>query len=517
MPHYDALIVGAGIAGLTAAATLARGGARVAVCEQAERTGGLLNSFRRQGYLFDGGIKALENAGLILPTLEQLGVLDEVRLVKSPIALLTQQHVQPIRTQADLEAYFAHLAGLFPDEHAGLQTIRADALRIFQLLGALLRFPNLFARDSAERVTPGEWFKGHGRALSRAPRTLGLLKRTLRAYCEEHVQDAALVNLLCDVFPEGTTAFFGLGYFGIFLDYYYPADGMQAIPRALTDAILAAEGEVFTGALVERITLDNGRATGVHLADGRELRAGYIVSAGDARRLCTRLLPAGALPASFTDPLLRARPAHTVMQVFIGLDLPPERLGFEGCGHVFYAPDLQGITEQDRLTRPDYFMHVPQEISVPCLHHADLAPAGKTGLILSAMTKWEYGNGWGLRDGQPTEQHGELRERAARELIASFEQYYPDLSRHIEFRIPSAPLAVYEHSLNDEGSIMGWSYDQRETWNRGGLMHIRRAVTTPIPNLMLAGHWAFSPGGSPTAVLTAKLAADQILHATHPR
>jgi hypothetical protein len=34
---------------------------------------------------------------------------------------------------------------------------------------------------------------------------------------------------------------------------------------------------------------------------------------------------------------------------------------------------------------------------------------------------------------------------------------------------------------------------------------------TPIPHLLTAGHWAFSPGGSPTAVLTGKVAAEAVL------
>jgi len=517
MADYDVVVIGSGIAGLTAAGYLAKGGARVVVCEQADRVGGLFNSFRRDGFTFDGGIKALENAGLILPTLEQLGVLDQIGLVKSPIALITRQHVQPIREQADLEAYFAHLAELFPAEREGLQKVLADARRIFQLLGALLSFSSLFARSPEGRVSRGAWARGNLPAFAQAPRILGLMKRTLRDYSAERIHDPALVNLLCDLFPEGTTAFFGLGYFGIFLDYHYPAGGMGAIPQALEQSIRAWGGEILTGARVERITLQDGRATGVALADGRELRAGKVIAAGDVRRTFTQMLPAGALPADYLAPVLRAKPAHTVFQLFLGLDIPPEELDLQDCGHVFYAPDLEGITEDDRLTRADYFMHVPQEISVPCLHHADLAPAGKTGLILSAMTKWQYGDTWGLVHGRPGEQHARLVERCAADMLASFELYYPDLSRHIVLRVPSTPYAVYEHSLNMEGSIMGWSYDRHETWDRGGFMQIRKALTTPIPNLLLAGHWAFSPGGSPTAVLTGKLAADIILKATTDR
>jgi hypothetical protein len=39
-------------------------------------------------------------------------------------------------------------------------------------------------------------------------------------------------------------------------------------------------------------------------------------------------------------------------------------------------------------------------------------------------------------------------------------------------------------------------------------------LRTPEPNQYMAGHWAFSPGGSPVAVMTGKLAANQILKTT---
>jgi monoamine oxidase len=56
--HHDAIVIGAGLSGLTAAAFLAQAGARVLVCEQAGQVGGLFNSFRRGGYQFDGGVAA---------------------------------------------------------------------------------------------------------------------------------------------------------------------------------------------------------------------------------------------------------------------------------------------------------------------------------------------------------------------------------------------------------------------------------------------------------------------------
>jgi len=507
---YDVAVIGAGLAGLTAAATLAKGGARVVVCEQGAQVGGLWNSFRREGYLFDGGIKAVENAGMILPTLSQLGVLDRVHFAKSPIAMITETTVQPIRSAADLDAYFAHLTSLFPAQQRGLQEVQGDARRIFDLLAALLNFPGLFPEGQGG-ARPSSWLRENLGTLSRTPKVLSLMNTPLRQYVERRISDPHLANLLCDLFPDGTTAFFGLAYFGVFLDYHYPEGGIQAVPQALAEVIQGWGGEILLNAPVSRIQLASGRANGVALADGRELDARYVLSASDARQTFTRLLPPEALPGGFLAGLGRAETSHTAFNVFLGLDLPVERLNLQGCGHVFYAPDLQGITEEDRLTREDYFAHVPQEISVPCLHDPSLAPEGKTGLILCAMTSWHYADNWGLRDGQPTERYARLQEAFADQMIGSLGRFIPDLERHIEFRLTGTPYTLQSRTLNSEGAIMGWSYNRRKTWYRGSMLQIAKAVTSPIPHLLLAGHWAFSPGGSPTAVLTAKLAADRIL------
>jgi protoporphyrinogen oxidase len=67
--RYDAIVIGAGLSGLTAAAYLAQAGARVLVCEQAEQVGGLFNSFRRGGYQFYGSIRAVKNSAMKMPML----------------------------------------------------------------------------------------------------------------------------------------------------------------------------------------------------------------------------------------------------------------------------------------------------------------------------------------------------------------------------------------------------------------------------------------------------------------
>jgi len=504
---YDVIVIGAGLSGLVASAHLCKAGAKVLVCEQGPKVGGLFNSFTLNGYHFDGGIKAVENSGMILPTLGQFGLLERIQFEDSPIAMITGGKVQPIRSFTDVEAYFMSLVEFFPGESEGLARVKQDARTIFDMLSGLLSFPTPASGQKLEKEVLGNWFKANKQALSRTPRILGLFKKQLHPYLLEHIKNEDLVNLMSGLFPDGTTAFFGLGYYAVFLDYHYPVGGIHVIPNALADYIGEQGGEIRVNAPVKQVIIKQGAACGVELENGEQLFAGKIVSAADLKRTLTVLSDPDRLPKRFLAKMQRADTSHSVFNVFVGLDMPPEKLNFAGCHHVFYNPELAGITEDDRIHRADYFMHVPQEIAVPCMTQPALAPAGKTGLNLSAMANWEFMGGW---DMEP-EEYARIKDLYARQMITSLERYIPNLWEHVEFYQAATPRSVFTHSRNSQGAIMGWSYNQKRTFNRVSLLKIRSTALTPIPNLLTAGHWSFTPGGSPIAVLTGRLAADAVI------
>jgi len=504
---YDAIVIGAGLSGLVASAYLVKAGAKVLICEQAPKVGGLFNSFIINGYHFDGGIKAVENSGMILPTLDQFGLLEKIEFEPSPIAMITGGKVQPIRAFSDVEDYFTLLSEFFPEEHFGLMHVKQDARAIFNLLSSLMAFPTPKPGQKLTRQTLGEWFKSNKQALGKFPAVLSLLNKQFHPYLQNHIKNDDLVNLICGLFPDGTTAFFGLGYFAVFLDYWYPIGGIHQIPNALADYIRAQGGEIRVNTPVNRILVKEGQAVGIELESGEKILSGKVISACDLNQTLTRLSDPNLLPKKFLKKMQMADVSHSVFNVFIGLDLPPDQLKFDGCHHVFYNPELTGISEADRINREDYFLHVPQEIAVPSMNQPDLAPPGKTSLNISAMTNWNYLGGW---DKKPKE-YARLKDLYARQMITSLEQYIPNLSDKIEFFEAATPRTIFTYSGNTHGAIMGWSYDNQRTFKRTSFLRFRSAVLTPIPNLLTAGHWSFTPGGSPVAALTGKLAADAVI------
>ena len=83
---YDVAIVGGGLAGLTCGAYLSKQGYHVVLCEQGSKVGGLVNTFDYKGFKLDGGIRAIENSGIIFPMLKELGI--DIPFSKNVVSLV---------------------------------------------------------------------------------------------------------------------------------------------------------------------------------------------------------------------------------------------------------------------------------------------------------------------------------------------------------------------------------------------------------------------------------------------
>src|SRR5512137_1321088 len=142
---YDVLIVGAGMAGLTAAAYLSRAGLKVVVCEKENRTGGLVNSFEFNGFTFDGGIRAIENSGMVSPMLRQLGI--EVEFLPSPVSIGIGRDVARIDSRESLGAYQALLEKYFPANKPDIAEIIQQSRKVMEYMDVLYGFDNPLFMD----------------------------------------------------------------------------------------------------------------------------------------------------------------------------------------------------------------------------------------------------------------------------------------------------------------------------------------------------------------------------------
>lgn len=107
------VIVGAGMAGLTAAAYLTRENYEVLLLDKNDRVGGLVGTFESNGFFFDSGPRAYVNSGIVKPILKDLGIQWE--FLENKISVGVEDQVIRINSMLDLQEYKRLLEHLYPD------------------------------------------------------------------------------------------------------------------------------------------------------------------------------------------------------------------------------------------------------------------------------------------------------------------------------------------------------------------------------------------------------------------
>ena len=121
--------------------------------------------------------------------------------------------------------------------------------------------------------------------------------------------------------------------------------GMGAITQAMARAARAAGADIETDAGVREVIVENERATGVILDNGKTIRAKYVVSGVNPKLLYTRLVPSGALAPEFLERIARWRNGSGTFRMNVALDALPSFTALPGTGDhltagIILAPDL---------------------------------------------------------------------------------------------------------------------------------------------------------------------------------
>lgn len=506
---YDAVVIGSGIGGLVTAAYMAKSGVRVLVCEQHSQPGGYFTSFKRKGYTFDGGIQACENFGMLLPLLEQLGIRDRIELHRSVFAYATPDLFLPLHTAEDISRWYSKLSDVYPAESQGISCIAEKAFEFSSVMEAFNAFPNpLFTPLSRVlNALPG-WIIKNWKSFKYAPDLMRLMNIPMEDFYRQHLQDPDLLKFLGQLGYSGTPAAFILGIIAFVLDYYYPIGGIQAISDVLAESIQERGGTIRYKTLVEKIIIEDNRACGIRLKDGERISAPFVVSNSDARRTFLDMLPPASVPADYRQRLQQAEVCESAFNVYLGVDMPTEDLPFQGCHHVHYFPDYQGVDYKLDIDDPTCYSRAGLEICVPTITDPALAPEGKTSMVITCVATADYCKEWGTKNGKRTPEYKKLKQTVARQIIASAEKLIPDLSRRIEYMDASTPFTMERYTLNNRGSSAGWSYHPQKGFNAGaGGM---AGFLTPVKNLYAVGHWTASPGGAPSGFVSGKIVSEII-------
>jgi phytoene dehydrogenase-like protein len=524
---YHTIVVGAGMAGLTCAAYLAKEGRRVLLIEKNRECGGLVNTFSHNGFQFETGIRALENAGIIFPMLNELGI--KLDVVKSHVSVGVENEILNIEDIGSLTEYSNLLKRLYPESEAEIDSITGIIRKVMKHMDVLYGVENPNFKDISHDRT--YLFKELLPWLPKFLFTIGKINRMnvpVEPYLEKIIKNPSLRDIISQHFFRNTPAFFALSYFSLYLDYFYPKGGVGKLAEAVEKKFLEYGGEIMRETTIKRVLAPEKKVTDQNNADYSYQNLVWAADLKTFYRITSTQGLSGKIRKKFEktkNHLLEKRGGDSVYTLFVEVDEPVESFKKIANGHFFYSPSKKGLGQtrwdeldsilsatngSDRsriLNWLDKFLTLnTYEISVPALKDPDLAPEGKTGLIISILADYDLFKmiaeaGW------YEEFIAELEERIIKILAGSI---YPMLKEKITDRFSFSPLNYEKRVGTSEGAITGWSFREPvPVINK--IMASNRAVVTPIPSIFQAGQWTYSPAGVPMSVLTGKLAARRIL------
>jgi all-trans-retinol 13,14-reductase len=524
---YDAIVVGGGISGLTATVYLAREGLNVLLLEKNRNCGGLVNTFTKDGFVFDGGVRALESAGVILPMLRELKI--ELELVPNPVSIGIGDNIMHVTSNESLKDYETLLKQIYPESIDEIENVIEVIKKITKDMEILYAVDNpLFNKYLSDKSyllrTFLPWFIKFLFTLRR----LNKMKMPVEEFLGKMISNQSLLDIIYQHFFKNTPTFFALSYFYLYQDYFYPKGGVGKISEAIQGKILDFGGCIKTESEVREI--DANTRTLID-SQGDSYTYNTLVWAADLKTLYkitrTQNLPEAIIRNISTtkEKLLSRHGADSVFILFLEIDEAPEYFRNIAYGHFFYTPSKQGLGEINRLELNDILSDWSTiqksvlsnwiekfcrlntyEISISALKDPAAAPAGKTGMIASVLFDYTlmkkiYDNGW----------YEEFKQQIETGMIDTLSSsIYPGLKNKIISKFSSTPLTIEKIVGSSEGSLVGWAFTERIPVV-SNMLGINDSIKTSIPGILQAGQWAYSPSGVPTAIMTGKIAADTII------
>ncbi|MCF1592531.1 phytoene desaturase family protein [Streptomyces muensis] len=280
--------------------------------------------------------------------------------------------------------------------------------------------------------------------------------------------------------------------FDLVANYQVAQGGSVALARSLMERYVQAGGEFRSGAHVERIVVDQGRATGVQLADGTVINSRFVASTVDVPQTFLKMVGEDQLPAPYADKVRAFKQtAWTLFGLHLALEEAPRHIGTDFDPHVNEALKVNvGCESMEQL----FDLHdevaegkIPSRISFGTgsvtQFDPSQAPDGKaTAYAWHAMPY--------APDGDP-ESIEAVKEEFADRMIETWREWAPNLTS-------DNILARHIYTANDytkelvnmvEGDIFVGSFSGDQTmWNHFG-------YRTPIEGLYMAGS-PTHPGGA---------------------
>jgi len=481
---WDAIVIGSGLGGLTAASLLARhADKRVLVLERHYTAGGFTHTFHRPGYEWDVGVHYVGDVHRPHTLLRRaFDHLSDGELAWADMGDVYDTIVigdDRYDLVAGRERFRDRMHGYFPRQTAAidryLAELRATTHRSKRFFLEKVLPPTLGALASPAL----RWPARHD------------TRRTVRDVLRPITDDPRLIGVLTGQYgdyglPPGEASWF---MHALLVQHYlngaaYPVGGSGRIAATILPGIERAGGAVVTSAEVARILVEDGRARGVRLASGEEVRAPLVISdAGLALTFGPLLAPEVAARAGVAPTVPGAAPSFAHVSLYVGLRHDAAALGLTPANRWVYPGHDHDHNVARYVADPAAPLPVTY-LSFPSAKDPDFARRfpGRATIEVIGVAPYAWFERWQDR---PWKKRGAdyeaLKQQLSERLLAALYKECPSVAGKVDHVELSTPLTTRHFAGHPHGEIYGLAH----TPARFAARHLR--PHTPIAGLYLTG------------------------------
>lgn len=478
--HYDAIVIGSGMGGLTTASLLAQlGKKRVLVLERHFKLGGFTHSFRRKKFEWDAGVHYVGEMQAGSLTRRIMDLVTDKQVQWHPMSHKFERFIFPegsFEVPSDPREYCQKLIDRFPAETQNIKRYFRD-LRKAQGWVARWFVSKQYGSPIADLITLG---------------SKELVKMTTAEYLSRF-QDPLLRAFLAAQWPDygspPSESAFGF-HATVAADFlhggFYPVGGSKELAESMDRVIRRFGGQCLVNHGVSEIIVEGDKACGVRVerkGETKTFTAPMVISNAGAITTFNKLLSKNYCVAEREQSRRLARGTSALI-LFVGLNNDPRDHGFDDANYWVY----------DRLDHDTHARHRAGQadridgafVSFGSLRNPGQEPHTAQVISFSDAARWSEfeGSTW-MRRGDVYEQ---LKEKLARDMLDFTERYLPGFGKLIDYYELSTPLTVKSFTGHSEGMIYGQACDAnrifRDQWK----------IKTSLKNLYLTGSDVGTPG-----------------------
>ncbi len=485
-----AIIVGAGIGGLTTAARLSKDGYQVTILEKDKNVGGRANVIKQDGYTFDTGPTILMMTDVLYDTFSYCGKNfdDYINLSQlEPNYQVKWADGSGVEVSSNLPRFAKSLAKIDPKAPEQFYTFFGEMAKMYRIGRGKFIDKNFDKLTDFINVPAGlELLKGGG------------LKK-LYSFVSTYFDDPRLrmlfsfQSMYLGVSPYEAPAVYGMvSYMETGLGIWYPKGGMHKLPEAFAKLVKDMGGEIRVSTPVQQILIQDKVAYGVKLEGGEVLKADVIVCNADLPYAYKKLIEPKDRPKVKEAQMDKLKQASSALLFYWGVNDEMKDMLHH---NVYFSKDFRGnldqIFHENKLpTDPAFYIYIPTKTD------PKLAPKGRHAVyILVPVPNLDAGINWDT-----------ATEKIKKRVLERMKKIYKvDIAEKIESEAIFSPQDFETRFNLTDGTAFGLSH---HFFQSGYFRPSNKA--RGIERLYFAGASTYPGSGVPMVTLSGKLVAERI-------